>query len=256
MVEVLDDATYGEAIGNAGSVLRGNAASAGLDTPVPTCPAWDVAGLVTHVGIVHRWATCNVRREPVRRTSEVRAEADGAVDLLDWFDDGLVDLINALAQAPDNLSAWFFLPASPPPRLAWLRRQAHETTIHAVDAMAARLGRRPLASEVWVRPELAADGVDELLTGFLPRKKHALTRESPQRVLVSLTDVERSWLVELGPEAPAVSRVTGARDCDVTLSGTARQLYLGLWNRGDEVAVAGDDGWLGAWREQVKVKWS
>ncbi|MFP5417104.1 MAG: maleylpyruvate isomerase N-terminal domain-containing protein [Actinomycetes bacterium] len=256
MVEVLEASAYGEALGNAGSVLRSNAASAGMAAPVPTCPGWSVADLVLHQGIVHRWATDMVLGEPGRSTAEVRAEAEAASDVLDWFDDGLVDLLNALAKAPDDLQAYFFLPDAPPARLAWLRRQAHETTIHAVDAMAARLTRPPLASEVWVGTELAADGLDELLTGFLPRKRHVLGSDEPQRVLVAPSDAERAWLIELGAEAPAVTRVAADTDADVACAGTARQLYLGLWNRGDEVAVTGEVGWLDRWRESVRVTWS
>lgn len=255
MVEVLEAAAYGEALGNAASVLRANAASAGMAARVPTCPAWTVRDLVVHQGIVHRWATRHVLGQPERKTSEVRAEASAAPDVLDWFDDGLVDLLNALARAPDDLRAWFFLLDAPPPRLAWLRRQAHETTIHGVDAMAARLRREPLASEVWVAPGFAADGIDELLTGFLPRKKDAL-RGEPQRVLVAPTDVGRSWLAEFGEGVPVVTRVGAETDADVTMSGTARQLYLALWNRGGEVSVRGDDGWVARWRQQVRVRWS
>lgn len=256
MVEVLAVAAYGESLGDAGSVLRSNAASAGMAARVPTCPGWTVGDLVVHQGIVHRWAAGHVLGLPDVRAAQLRAEAAAAPDVLDWFDEGLVDLLNALAKAPDDLDAWFFLPDAPPARVAWLRRQAHETTIYAVDAMAARLGRTPRASEAWVRPEYAADGVDELLTGFLPRKRQALNREVPQRVVVAPTDVDRAWLVEFGPHAPVVTRVDADTDADVTLSGPAKQLYLGLWNRGDEIAVAGDAVWLDAWREQVRVTWS
>ena len=31
------------------------ARSAGLDTPVPSCPDWDVTALLRHVGKIHRW---------------------------------------------------------------------------------------------------------------------------------------------------------------------------------------------------------
>lgn len=47
----------GEAIGRAGTVLRANATSSGLDSAVPTCPGWTVRDLVVHQGGVHRWAT-------------------------------------------------------------------------------------------------------------------------------------------------------------------------------------------------------
>jgi hypothetical protein len=45
------------------------------------------------------------------------------------------------------------------------------------------------------------------------------------------------------------------REPDAVLTGTAAELYLGLWNRGDEIAVTGADGLLGLWRERVRVSW-
>lgn len=41
-------------------------------------------------------------------------------------------------------------------------------------------------------------------------------------------------------------------DVQVTFSGSAVELYLGLWNRGDEV-VTGDETMLARWRELARV---
>nr|WP_269779687.1 maleylpyruvate isomerase N-terminal domain-containing protein [Propioniciclava soli] len=251
---------YGEALGEAGAVLRGNAASAGLGASVPTCPGWVVTDLVTHVGLVHRWAAGRIRGEGERPDADVEAEAAASDDLLDWFDDGLVDLLNALASAPEELSGDFFLPDAPPLRLAWARRMAHETTIHAVDAMAARLGRSPQAGEVWFSAAFAADGLDELLTGFLPRPRYELTPAEPDEVLVTPSDVDAGWLVEASAEGTETSRVAELPDLGVvatdatTVTGEARGLYLGLWNRGEELACS-DPAWLTRWREGVRVTW-
>ena len=45
--------------------------------------------------------------------------------------------------APDDVEALVFLNDAPAPREFWARRQCHETTMHAVDALAASLGRPP-----------------------------------------------------------------------------------------------------------------
>jgi hypothetical protein len=71
-----------------------------------------------------------------------------------------------------------FLNDAPPPRRFWARRQAHETTIHSVDAIAARSQRWPTASDVAIDPLLAADGIDELLMGFITRGKAGCTPPS------------------------------------------------------------------------------
>ncbi|HEU0237988.1 MAG TPA: maleylpyruvate isomerase N-terminal domain-containing protein, partial [Micromonosporaceae bacterium] len=58
-----------------GVALREAAAKAGPDAPVPTCPAWDVTKLVTHQGMVHRWAAANLRGDNDHDTSASVAEA-------------------------------------------------------------------------------------------------------------------------------------------------------------------------------------
>jgi uncharacterized protein (TIGR03083 family) len=248
-------AEHGEGIGSAVSVLRNNAAGAGLAAPVPTCPGWTVLDLIAHVGVVHRWATAVVGRSEPRPEAELDAQARAAVDVLDWLDDGLVDLLNVLATAPADLQAFFFLEDAPPPREAWARRQCHETTIHAVDAMAARLGRPPTAAETWIRPRVAADGLDELLTGFVPRRREAVRSATPLTVAVHALDTEHAWTLRIG-EGPVLTTREAAEPADVNLTGTAAQLYLALWNRGEEIEVTGRPGWLETWREQMRVVWS
>ena len=73
MPNTLEFRDLGEGIGNATAVLRNNAAAAGLDAPVPTCPGWTVRDLVTHQGLIHRWATANVRGVTARPDAEVWA---------------------------------------------------------------------------------------------------------------------------------------------------------------------------------------
>lgn len=247
MIHLLEYSHYGEALGNAASVMRSNAASTGLDTPVPTCPGWTVRDLLTHTGWVYRWAAGNVRGEKVPRREELEMEARAASDLLDWFDDGLVDILNALGNAPEEVDAPFFLPNAPATRLAWARRQAHESTIHAVDAMAARLGRSPDVTELWFSEALATDGIDEFVTGWLP-----LLVDAAVTTLGIITDEADAWLV--GPTAGESRRVTPEEAAAVPaqFSGSARGLYLGLWNRGDAFTVS-DPAALASWRASVQV---
>src|SRR5262252_5184863 len=51
------------ALRHSGKALREAAAAAGLEAKVPTCPSWTVSALVSHQGMVHRWAAANLRRE-------------------------------------------------------------------------------------------------------------------------------------------------------------------------------------------------
>ena len=43
---------------------------------------------------------------------------------------------------------------------------------------------------------------------------------------------------------------------DAVLEGTAAQLYLGLWNRGNEITETGPIGVLEQWRRMQRVRWS
>lgn len=242
----------GEGIGNAWAVLRDNANRAGFDAVVPTCPDWTVRHLIAHQGMVHRWATSVIRGFDLD-TDAVEREGMQVHDLLSWLDDGARNLLQALADAPDDLDVPFFLREAPPPKVAWARRQCHETTMHAVDARGAVLGRKPFASDTWIGPRLAVDGIDELLTGFVPRRSSRLRSASPLTVLVEATDTSDAWTLVVSDE-PVVATRSRASSPDTVLRGTAVQLYLGLWNRSDE--IPGEDGFLEEWRRSVTVTWS
>jgi uncharacterized protein (TIGR03083 family) len=227
-----------------------HARQAGLDARVPTAPDWDVRGLVAHQGMVHRWAADLLKGE---RSDPDHYEKEGrdAADPVGWLHQGGLRLVETLQDAPDDVDAPVFLNEAPAPRLFWARRQCHETTIHAVDALAAALGRAPTAQETWVTREMALDGIDELLVGFLTRKRSGLRSERPVTFSIRPSDVRRSWLVRVGSEPPVVERDAGS-GADVVLEGTAEQLYLALWNRSDEVQAAGFD----LWRSTAHVTWS
>jgi uncharacterized protein (TIGR03083 family) len=229
---------------------------AGLAAEVPTTPDWTVRQLVAHQGMVHRWAAAVVRGESVEPDALERAGLQ-APDAVDWLRDGAIEVAQAITDAPEDLEALVFLNDAPPARQFWARRQCHETTIHAVDALAAALGRCPRAADTWITTELALDGIDELLTGFITRSRSRLRSAEPLTIRVRPTDADRWWLVRVGPEPATTERglSTGAAetDADVVLEGSAVALYLTLWNRSDEVTP--DDGW-DVWAEGAQVRWS
>jgi uncharacterized protein (TIGR03083 family) len=243
------------ALDRSGNALRAAAASAGLDAKVPTCPAWNVTKLVIHQGMVHRWAAANLRGDTAHDTSASQAEARAAADLLAWYSEGLVALVATLQQTADDAKANVFLRDAPPPRRFWARRQAHETTIHSVDAVAAVHGRWPTASEVNIDAALAADGIDELLTGFVTRGKGRLHAAEPYTVLVRTADTGHRWTVRIS-DGPIVTTPGDTARPDVVLSGTAAQLYLSLWNRADELTTEGRGDIVEQWRSEIRIRWS
>jgi uncharacterized protein (TIGR03083 family) len=229
--------------------------AAGPEAPVPTCPGWTVRDLLAHQGMVHRWATAVVRADPAG-IDDVAVETEGRAvgNPVAWLLDGAGPLVAALQAAPDDLAVMTFLQQAPPARQFWARRQCHETTVHALDALAARDQRPLTGDDVWLNADLATDGVDELLVGFWQRRTKGPRSETPYTATVSVTDGP-AWRLDVSAQAPVTRRldphdgVPGAR----TLSGTAADLYLALWNRGG--AVDDRTGLLDEWRERAAVTW-
>ncbi|MFZ1410554.1 MAG: maleylpyruvate isomerase family mycothiol-dependent enzyme [Micropruina sp.] len=221
MSEFVDLETYGEGIGNATAVIRNNAARAGLNAPVPTCPGWSVTDLLAHQGMVHRWAAAMIRGVALPAVFDSLTEAEGrrSGDLLDWVDEGMVSLLNALAPGAQRAELTFFLPGAATPLAGWARRECHETTIHALDAMSACLGRAPRADELWFPSALAVDGIDELLMGFLPGPRTRLRYPRPARITVSPSDRPEGWTILTGPEHATASRGVDD-DADLVVRGT------------------------------------
>ncbi|HSF99155.1 MAG TPA: maleylpyruvate isomerase family mycothiol-dependent enzyme [Ornithinibacter sp.] len=249
---------YLRAVTLAVEVLASSARDAGLEAPVPTCPGWTVRDLLAHQGMVHRWATAIVRgADPVTvETAAIEASGLADPDPVTWLEAGATDLVDALTGAPDDLDALVFLREAPPARRFWARRQCHETTVHALDGLSARLGRHLTARDAsWVSEKLAVDGIDELLVGFWQRRTKGLRSQSPYTAAVS-ADTGDVWLLEVGPRG-TVTRHLQARDGIPSqvrwLHGGAPDLYLALWNRGG--TVGDPTGLLPAWREGGAITW-
>lgn len=222
---------------------------AGLAAPVPTCPGWTVRDLAAHQGMVHRWAAALLRGEAVAEPEAWERAGAAELDPLEWLRDGAVELARAIHDAPDDVRAPVFLNDAPAARAFWARRQCHETTVHAVDAQAAALGRPPKAEEIgWVDQELAVDGLDELLAGFLTRRRSQLRMPEESLLVVRPVDADSRWRLTLSPDPAVTVRVeetgdgrgdgTGDQDADWVIEGSARELYLRLWNRTEPLATA------------------
>jgi uncharacterized protein (TIGR03083 family) len=243
------------ALARSGAALREAAAAAGLEAKVPTCPAWDVTELVVHQGMVHRWAAANLRGERDHDTAASQAEGKAAASLLDWYTQGLTALVDTVRATAEDAKAMVFLRDAPPPRRFWARRQAHETTIHSVDVISARCRRWPTAADVDIDPVLAADGIDELLMGFITRGKGRLHAAEPYRLLVRTDDTGHAWTLWIS-DGPIVATPGGTEQPEAVFAGTAVQLYLSLWNRADEITTNGRSDLVDQWREQIRIRWS
>jgi len=249
-----------------GNLLAAAAEQAGLTANVPSCPPWQVRDLLRHTGYVHRWAAGHVaerRMKPLPNEpseSEVLASGPPDPELIDWFRAGHAALLRTLRTADPALTCWTVVPG-PSSLASWARRQAHETAMHRVDAELA-------AGQVTPTPaDFAADGVDELIIGFLGRDRadqqppeQAGRRRTLQVLASDVRSGPHGWLVELSADGSRAVRVTrGGGRADCTLAGPAAALYLLLWNRADpavaDVTVSGDPDVLQAWQAGVRVRW-
>jgi uncharacterized protein (TIGR03083 family) len=130
---------------------------------VPGCPGWSLAELGRHLGSVHRWARVAVTRDPsagAPRGDSSPPRNDAEVH--EWFVEGATGLLHTLRGTDPERPCWTMAP--PATARFWLRRQAHETTLHRWDAGDC-LGGAPR-----IAPEVALDGLDEAVRMFLPRQ--------------------------------------------------------------------------------------
>ena len=214
--------------------VAGLIAEADPDREVPACPDWTLAGLVAHLGGVHRWATAIVTRLPQRRielsAEEVGFPQDWAA-APGWVAEGAAALVEALGGA--DLDAPCYAWGGEQRVRWWLRRQLHETAIHRVDVELAVLG-----TPGELDPAVAVDNIDE----FLENLPHAVRFRPELRELhgdgetihLHATDQDASahpgeWLITLEPHGFRWSHahVKGA----AAVRGSARDLCLWLNHR-------------------------
>jgi uncharacterized protein (TIGR03083 family) len=255
-VEIAD---HIEALREQGTQLADAASRAGLDAAVPPCSPWLVKDLLRHTGYVHRWAARHVNECPPRvldGPAEDEILTGGAPDagLISWFLTGHAELVQALTTADPGLECATLMPASSPLAF-WARRQAHETAIHRADADTAS-GALPHYA-----PDFAADGVDELITGFGQRRKYRPPPGHGGALRVRTTDTGDAWYLSEEEGRIHAHRGTGepAGPSDCVVSGPASGLYLYLWNRAGAieagVMVSGDPAVLASWQSSVRVRW-
>lgn len=199
------------------------------DAPVPGCPGWLLRDLVAHLSGVHRWATAVVRTG-ARQPQQAAAVPDAA--LADWFATGAGALLAALREVPADAPVWTFDGGGP--ASFWHRRQAHETAVHRVDVQRAA-GLDVAAPQTALDPELAEDGIAEVLEVMLPRQVALGRTPAPTTGARLVTGSERL----LGVAPPTV-----------TVEGPAAAVLLLLWRRtgadDPRLAVSGDRAALDA----------
>jgi uncharacterized protein (TIGR03083 family) len=222
----VDGGRYVELLGTEGEAFA-VAAAKDLAAGVPSCPDWNMAELVRHLGRIHHHKAKIVRRgtaepppEPERGfRSELAPRDEG--DLLRWYREGLADLVETLADRDPDEPAWSWAGDH---RVAfWNRRMAQETAVHRWDAQNA------VGEPSGIDLALAGDGIDELLGVFVPGAELSYLGGAGT-MHIHCTDVDGEWLVTLEPNAVPTYRLGHAR-ADAAIRGPASDLLLFLWRR-------------------------
>lgn len=223
------------------SVLRDTASSA----QVPSCPDWDAADLVWHLGEVQTFWENVVRRDI---TDEDQLDGLEGTDrpsdyegLLLYIEEASAQLVRTLGRYPAETKRYMWAHDPALHSVGYIsRRQALEALIHRVDAeLTAGV---PLAT---IDPTLAVDGIDEVVDvirgGAIPAWA-SFTPAGDRIVELDATDVGHRWTLQLGrfggvtPDGVEVNehgfqRVDDGGPASATVSGTSADLLLWLWNR-------------------------
>lgn len=217
------------------AVMISIASTTPLDRPVPSCPGWSLEDLMVHTGVVHRHKTIILADGWVEE-SPPEPSGPNDHDIVTWFAEGVVAMIDTmrsidLAQprwtwcSHDHAGAW------------WVRRMAHETAIHAADAMLA-VGETPT-----LEPSFATDGVDEILDEMMVGAP-SWGELRPQPGVIELRAGSRTWTLgsaKFSGTSPAsgttftdLLALRWADEApDVRVVSDPSTLDLWLWGRGD-----------------------
>jgi uncharacterized protein (TIGR03083 family) len=206
--------------------------AAGLSAPVPTCPGWDVAALLGHVGAVyeHKVEAMRLGGRPIGEREE--RLPDGA-DPVKWFTTNLDDVLAELTSRGPDAPSWTWDPRDQTVGF-WFRRMAQETAVHRVDAEAAA------KRESTIDDALAQDGVDERLRVMLAHPywdEHPWDKATGRTFAVRAGD--RVWRVTSTVNAaPRVEDGPGEAAGEV--SGTPYDVLMWVWGRPSNATTTGD----------------
>tara|TARA_B100000686_G_C16642317_1_gene890837 strand:- start:109 stop:810 length:702 start_codon:yes stop_codon:yes gene_type:complete len=204
-----------------------------LTKKVPSCPEWDNSDLLLHITQVWLFviAQLNSSNPEIRAPLTSHYSKDPKTILK--------SLIELLGAADPTTPVWTW--TSNRTVRFFIRRMAHENTVHRWDAELA------VGETSTIETKIANDGINEILEASIPYRLSNDSVEHPSGSLhLHQTDGDGEWLVSATGGNLQVTREHAKGDAAVR--GTAENLFLYLWGRSnDDLEYFGDQKVIEAW---------
>lgn len=214
-----------------------------LNRPVDHLEGWTVGQVAGHTGWVCRFVVRCLQAsadDPPPRAAVGEPPVGSAV--LDWLGEALAELEAAVADLdPDAVRPTW---TGPRPASWWLRRVAHELSVHRWDSFS------PFGEPDPIDAAQGLDGVDEVLEVFAPaRLQFDTLAGAGETIHLHSTDIDDGeWMLTLQPDE--VTWTHGHAKGDVAARGTSSDLMLLLWSRvpPTRLEVFGQQSLLDRWQ--------
>jgi uncharacterized protein (TIGR03083 family) len=207
-----------------GERLATSATGSDPELVVAHLPGMRLGEVVRHVGSVYRMVVSWLR-DGERPTRWQREPNDGQTTV-EYLRVGLREIVAELAahDPTDGCPTWW------PEHQNygfWCRRLAHETTVHRADVQLAAAA--VLIGDI--APDVAMDGVDEILTLWFTHRLSVLGVSDLTPGRVAIRTGRRRWIAQVTPNGTSAWRASDDELADATVSSDPTGMYLWLWGR-------------------------
>ena len=209
-----------------------------LDANVPNCPGWNNLELLNHMKVIWWFVAAQI---VAGNDSERAIPSD---EILDSPLSQLTHLMDTFKSSDFSSPAWSWTWGSDKTVGFFIRRIAHENTVHDWDA------KNALGIDGQIPTLLALDGIEEKL--FLVSETLRVSESGATLPNASIhlhcTDCEGEWM--LSPSGADLKIVREHGKGDAAVRGEAKQILLYLWGRKIEnLDFFGDEEVIKAWGE-------
>ena len=209
-----------------------------LDANVPNCPGWNNLELLNHMKVIWWFVAAQI---VAGNDSERAIPSD---EILDSPLSQLTHLMDTFKSSDFSSPAWSWTWGSDKTVGFFIRRMAHENTVHDWDA------KNALGIDGQIPTLLALDGIEEKL--FLVSETLRVSESGATLPNASIhlhcTDCEGEWM--LSPSGADLKIVREHGKGDAAVRGEAKQILLYLWGRKIEnLDFFGDEEVIKAWGE-------